>query len=48
MIINIRRSSDLLENAFFHDGNFVGHGHGLDLVVGHIKGGGIDLDVQPL
>ncbi|ODT82633.1 MAG: hypothetical protein ABS76_06080 [Pelagibacterium sp. SCN 64-44] len=33
-IIKFERSADLLDHALVHDHNAVGHGHGLDLIVG--------------
>ncbi len=45
-IVEIERSAHLLDDAVMHDDDLVGHGHGLDLVVGHVDGGGLEALVQ--
>ena len=44
MIVEIQRRADLLHIALAHRHDLVGHGHGLDLVVGDVDGG----HLQPL
>ena len=39
--------ADLLDDAVFHDGDAIGQGHGLDLVMGHVDDGGLQAFVQP-
>jgi len=43
-VVELERVAHLLDAAVVHDDDLVGHGHGLDLVVGHVHGGGL----QPL
>ena len=40
--------ADLLDDAVVHDHNAIGHGHGFDLIVGHIHSGGFQTLVQGL
>ncbi len=46
--IDVVGQPDLLQDPVIHDGDPVGHGHGLDLVVGDVDGGGLILDVNVL
>ena len=48
MLIDVVGQPDLLQDAVVHDGDPVGHGHGLDLVVGDVDGRGFVLDVNVL
>ena len=41
MVINLAGRAELLNQTVFHHGNAVAQGHGLDLVVRHIHGGGL-------
>ena len=43
-VVKLERRADLLDQAVMHDDDLVGHGHGLDLVVGDVDRGGL----QPL
>ncbi|MCB5283754.1 hypothetical protein BJQ89_03528 [Arthrobacter sp. ES1] len=43
LVVEVARGVDLHQQAVLQDGNAVAHGHGLDLVVGHIDRG----DTQP-
>ena len=45
-IIELQRLAHLLDNAVMHDHDLVGHGHGLDLVVGHVDHRGVQLALQ--
>jgi hypothetical protein len=42
----LQRRAGLLDPALAHDDDLVGHGHGLDLVVGDVDGGGAQALVQ--
>ena len=44
LVVEIERRADLLDDAVMHHDDLVGHGHGLDLVVGDVDRGGL----QPL
>ena len=37
MVVDLGRWPDLLDGAVVEHGHLVGHGHGLDLIVGHIQ-----------
>ena len=45
-VVEVERPADLLDDAVMHDDDLVGHGHGLDLVVCHIDGRGLQPLVQ--
>ena len=47
-VVEFERRSDLLDHAIVHHHDLVGHGHGLDLVVGDVDGGGLQPLVQGL
>ena len=47
-IVEIERRAHLLDDAVMHDDDLVGHGHGLDLVVGDVDRGGLQALVQLL
>ena len=36
LVVNFTRASQLLQNAFVHDGDLVCHGHGFELIMRHI------------
>ena len=46
MVEDLLRGADLLDEAVAHDDDAVAQGHGLDLVVGDIDEGGVDLLAQ--
>src|SRR6185437_8827442 len=41
-VVQLERRTDLLDNAVMHHHDLVGHGHGLDLVMGDIDRGGLE------
>ena len=41
-VVQIERRADLFDDAVVHDHDLVGHGHGFDLVVRDIDGGGLE------
>ena len=45
-IVEIERAADLLNRAFVKHNDFVSHGHGFDLIVGHIDRCGAQTLVQ--
>ena len=45
-VVEFQRRPDLLDDAVMHDHDLVGHGHGLDLVVGDIDRRGLEALVQ--
>ncbi len=45
-VIKIERRAHLLDVTVMHDHDLVGHGHGLDLVMGHIDRRGLEALVQ--
>ena len=45
-IIKLERRADLLDQAVMHHHDPIGHGHGLDLVMGDVDGGGLEALVQ--
>ena len=45
-VVQRLRRVELLQHAVPHDGDAVAHGHGLDLVVGHVDGGRLQSLVQ--
>ena len=45
-VVEVLRRVELLEHAVAHDRDAVAHRHGLDLVVGHVDGGGLQALVQ--
>ena len=47
-VVEFERRADLLDHAVVHHHDLVGHGHGLDLVVGDVDGGGLQALVQGL
>src|SRR5215472_2032552 len=47
-VIEVERCADLLDAAVMHHHDFVRHGHGFDLVVGNVDGGGFEPLVQRL
>jgi hypothetical protein len=47
-VVQLKGGADLLDHAVAHDHDFVGHGHGLDLIVGHVDRGGANPLVQLL
>src|SRR6266545_7406619 len=47
-VVELERRADLLDQSVVHHDDLVGHGHGLDLVVGHVDGGGLEALVQLL
>ena len=47
-VVELERRADLLDDAVVHDDDPVGHGHGFDLVVGDVDGGGLQPLVQLL
>ena len=47
-VVELERRADLLDQAVVHDDDLVGHGHGLDLVVGDVDGRGLQPLVQLL
>ncbi len=47
-IIEIERRTDLLHQTIAHDDDLVCHGHGFDLIVGHINRGGLQTLMQSL
>src|SRR3954471_17974283 len=48
LVVELERRTHLLDNAVMHDDDLVGHGHGLDLIVGDIDGRGLQPLVQLL
>ena len=48
IVVDLERRADLLQHAMVHDGDAVGHGHGLELVVGDIDHGLPELALQML
>src|SRR5881409_2237059 len=46
LVIDFRRRADLAHRSFRHDDHAVAHGHGLDLIVRHIDGGGSDASLK--
>jgi hypothetical protein len=40
IVVEIERAADLFDPPIAHDDDAVGHGHGLDLIVGHVDDGG--------
>ena len=46
--VDLQRGADLLDEAVLHDHDPVAHGHGLDLVVGHVDHGGLQPVVELL
>lgn len=46
MVVNLKRSSNLLDNTILHNNDPLPHGHGLDLVVGDINHGGLEASVE--
>ncbi len=46
LVVEIERLALLLDDAFAHDDDMVGHGHRLDLVVGHVDRGRMQPVVQ--
>ena len=46
MVVDLRRSADLLHLAVVHHHNLIGHLHGLFLVVGHDHRGDMHLIVE--
>ena len=47
-VVELERRADLLDQAVVHDHDLVGHGHGLDLVVGDVDRRGLQPLVQLL
>ena len=47
-VVELERGPDLLHHAVVHHDDLVGHGHGLDLVVGDVDRGGLQPLVQGL
>ena len=45
-VVEFERRADLLDDAVMHHHDLVGHGHGLDLVVGDVDRGGLQPLVQ--
>src|SRR3954454_1537689 len=45
-VVQFKGRADLLDDAVMHHHDLVGHGHGLDLVVGDVDGGGFQPLVQ--
>ena len=45
-VVDLARRAELLDHALVHDGDRVGHGHGFELVVRHVDGGGAETVVQ--
>src|SRR6266702_6931589 len=48
LVVELERPAHLLDDAVMHDDDLVGHGHGLDLVVGDVDGRGLQPLVQLL
>src|ERR1019366_6521514 len=48
VVVEFQRRADLFGLAGVHDHDLVGHGHGFDLVMGHVNGGGGEPLVQLL
>ena len=48
LVVEFERRADLLDDAVMHHDDLVGHGHGLDLVVRDVDGGGLEPLVQLL
>ena len=46
-MIEIERASDLLDAALVQHHDAIGHGHGLNLIMGHIDHGCAQLPAQP-
>ena len=46
LVVNLKRRGDLLNDAVFHHHDPLSHSHGLDLVVGHINHGRLQLPVE--
>ena len=46
LVVEFERRADLLDDAVMHHHDLVGHGHGLDLVVGDVDRGGLQPLVQ--
>ncbi len=45
-IVNFLRRAQLLDRAVVHDGDKIGQGHGLELIVGHVNRGCADAIVE--
>ena len=48
MVIEFEWLSALLDDPVAHDDDLIGHGHGLDLVVGHINRRGLQALMERL
>jgi hypothetical protein len=46
LVVQLQGRPDLLDPTVVHDDDLVGHGHGLDLVVGHVDRGRAQAVVQ--
>ncbi len=47
-LVHFHRRANLLGDAFVHHHHALGEGHGFDLIVGHVQGGGVQATVQLL
>ncbi len=47
MVVQLQRRADLFHHAALQHHDLIGHGHRLDLIVGHVNHGGVEIAVHP-